>query len=329
MDISNRKYFGEIDVVKGIAILTVIWHHSMIRYPVNMLDIPWCKYAMDINNTYFLVVFFLVSGYLFANSRPKSFLKTVGDKANRLLVPYLSFELINIVLKLVAPELVNRKIESVWVYIEKVLLYGGELWFVYCLFLIFVVWPNILQRVTKSVMCSILLFLCLLNITLPEDILGGLFLNYKFVFYSIFFIAGYLIKDMDRNLLQNKYLFLLVCILFIVFCVLFVNTITIPLVDRLFKCTIGCAFVWILSFKLLKYKRVSQPLAFVGRYSLPYYWLNGFALVFARVLIVSILHISYAPKIAISIFLICVVLETIGILLIRKLPYVRNMIGIM
>lgn len=178
MNTTCRKYFGEIDIVKGIAILTVIWHHSMIKYPINMLDLPWCKYAMDINNTYFLVVFFLVSGYLFANSRPKSFLKTLGDKANRLLVPYFSFELINIVLKLVAPELVNRKIESVWVYIEKVLLYGGELWFVYCLFLIFVVWPNILQHVTKPVMCIIMLFLCLLNITLAEDIFflgGGIF----------------------------------------------------------------------------------------------------------------------------------------------------------
>jgi len=277
---------------------------------------------MAINNTYFLVVFFLVSGYLFANSRAKSFLNTVGDKANRLLVPYFSFELINIVLKLVAPELVNRKIESLWAYIEKVLLYGGELWFVYCLFLIFLVWPNILQRVTKPVMCS------LLNITLPEGFLGGVFLNYKFIFYSVFFIIGYLIKDIDRNFLQDKYLFLIVCVMFIVFCVLFVNTIIIPLVDKFFKCTIGCAFVWMLSCKLLKYKGVSQPLAFVGRYSLPYYWLNGFSLVFARVLIVSILHFTYTPMIAICIFLICVVLETIGILVIRKLPYVRNMIGI-
>lgn len=40
METSNPKYFGEIDVVKGIAILTVIWHHSMIKYPINMLDLP-------------------------------------------------------------------------------------------------------------------------------------------------------------------------------------------------------------------------------------------------------------------------------------------------
>lgn len=73
METLNPKYFGEIDVVKGIAILTAIWHHSMIKYPINMLDLPWCKCAMEINNTYFWVVLFLASGYLFVNSRPKSF----------------------------------------------------------------------------------------------------------------------------------------------------------------------------------------------------------------------------------------------------------------
>lgn len=45
---SNRRYFDEIDVVKGIAILTVLWHHSMIRYPIYMLDIPWRRYARHI-----------------------------------------------------------------------------------------------------------------------------------------------------------------------------------------------------------------------------------------------------------------------------------------
>ena len=133
---SSRRYFDEIDVVKGIAILTVLWHHSMIRYPIYMLDIPWCRYARHI------------------------------------------------------------------------------------------------------------------------------------------------------------------------------------------------FFVWMLSFRILKYKRISRLLAFAGRYSLPYYWLNGFALVVARALIVSVLHVSFTPMIAICIFLICVVLETVGILAVRRWPYVRCLIGI-
>ena len=55
--------FNEIDIVKGIAMLTVLWHHSFILYPIYMLDIPWCHHAMAINGTFFMNVFFLVSGY--------------------------------------------------------------------------------------------------------------------------------------------------------------------------------------------------------------------------------------------------------------------------
>ena len=255
-------------------------------------------------------------------------IETLGDKVRRLLVPYLSFELINTFFKLMSPELVNRKIESVGAYVEKVLLYGGELWFVYCLFLIFVVWPPILQRIEKPAMCGAVLLLCVLNVLMPKDVMGEVLLYPQFVFYSIFFVAGYLLRDMDRGLLQDGRLFLVVSVLFLVFCVFCVESLKIPYIGRYLKCAIGCFFVWMLSFRILKYKRISRLLAFAGRYSLPYYWLNGFALVVARVLIVSVLHVSFTPMIAICIFLICVVLETVGILVVRRWPYVRCLIGI-
>jgi fucose 4-O-acetylase-like acetyltransferase len=68
--VAAKIHFDEIDIVKGIAILFVMWHHSFIQYPIYMLDIPWVKYAVAIHPTFYLTVFFLVSGYLFANSRP-------------------------------------------------------------------------------------------------------------------------------------------------------------------------------------------------------------------------------------------------------------------
>lgn len=43
-----KQHFDEIDIVKGIAISFVLWHHSFIKFPIYMLDIPWCKYAMAI-----------------------------------------------------------------------------------------------------------------------------------------------------------------------------------------------------------------------------------------------------------------------------------------
>lgn len=47
-----KIHFDEVDICKGIAMLTVLWHHSFIKYPINLLDIPWCNHAMTINGTY-------------------------------------------------------------------------------------------------------------------------------------------------------------------------------------------------------------------------------------------------------------------------------------
>lgn len=107
---STKQHFDEIDIVKGIAILFVLWHHSFIKFPIYMLDIPWCKYAMAIHGTFFLNVFFLVSGYLFAHSKPRSFVENFKKKASRLLIPYLSYEMANLGVKLAMPSLVNRKV---------------------------------------------------------------------------------------------------------------------------------------------------------------------------------------------------------------------------
>lgn len=125
--------FNEIDIVKGIAMLTVLWHHSFILYPIYMLDIPWCQHAMAINGTFFMNVFFLVSGYLFAFSRKRSFVENLNGKMKRLLVPYLSFSAATLGMKLLAPSLVNRKVESFSSYMDKLLLggvnYGSSMYF--------------------------------------------------------------------------------------------------------------------------------------------------------------------------------------------------------
>lgn len=75
-----------------------------------MLDIPWCKYAMAIHGTFYLNVFFLVFGYLFALSKPRTFAENFKKKACRLLIPYLGYEAINLGVKLAFPQLVNRKV---------------------------------------------------------------------------------------------------------------------------------------------------------------------------------------------------------------------------
>lgn len=134
-------------------------------------------------------------------------------------------------------------------------------------------------------------------------------------------------RDLDRELLSSNRNFGIVAALFVVFCCLLVQTIQVPFVWNYVLAFIGSWFVCALSFQLLKTMPVGRFLSFCGKYSLPFYWLNGFALVPARILIVKMLHVENTPLIAISIFLICVVSEVIAIKIIKRIPYVKTMVG--
>lgn len=205
---------------------------------------------------------------------------------------------------------------------------GGELWFVYVLFFIFLIWAPILKMLDKKGLGALIIILMVLNCVVPSDFMDGIFLYPKFIHSSIFFVTGYWLKDMNREFLANKQKFCIATVLFVIFCIILIQSIHIPYVWGYVLAFIGCWFIWSLSFQLLKVNSISQALSFCSKNSLAFYWLNGFALVPARMLIVKMLHIESTPVIAISIFLICVACETIAILILRKIPYVRTIVGI-
>lgn len=321
------KRFNEIDIVKGIAMLTVLWHHSFILYPIYMLDIPWCQHAMAINGTFFMNVFFLVSGYLFAFSRKRSFVENLNGKMKRLLVPYLSFSAATLGMKLLAPSLVNRKVESFSSYMDKLLLGGGELWFVYVLLLIFVIWPWLLQRMKTKHLWMIVVAFLIADMIIPEGLMNDLFLYKRVIHFSIFFVAGYAMKEVDRKWLDNEKLFLAFSVLFVLLCCVFVHSIQVPYVSGYVNAIIGCGFIWMLSYRLKDKKMIGDALSFVGKYSLPFYWLNGFVLVIARTVVIKGLHFESSVAIVLSIFALCVLLETLAVLALRKYPKVGWVIG--
>ena len=59
-----------------------------------------------------------------------------------------------------------------------------------------------------------------------------------------------------------------------------------------------------------------------------YYWLNGYVLVLARSFVVSILDINSGPVVVMSIFLMCAIVETLMIIIIKKMPKVGILIGV-
>ena len=319
--------FNEIDIVKGIAMLTVLWHHSFILYLIYMLDITWCHHAMAINETYFLNVFFLISGYLFAFSKKRSYLENLKGKLNRLLVPYLSYSAATLGVKLLAPNLVNRKVESIGAYMDTLILKGGELWFVYVLFLIYVIWPWVLQHTKIKHLWGIVAILFVADILVPEGFLNDVFLYKRIIHFSIFFVMGYAMKKIGRGWLKDNILFIVFSILFVMLCCILVQVLPIPYVSGYINAFVGCGFIWMLSYRLINKPILCHALTFIGKYSLPFYWLNGFVLVMARTIVVKGMHMDSSVSIVLSIFVLCVLLETLIVLTVKRYPRVGWLIG--
>lgn len=118
-------YFKEFNSLKGIAILLVLLGHSFILYPINLLDISWCKSTFDVIYSFHMPLFFIISGLLFANSTHKEYASMMKGKVKRLLLPYAFYHALNLGLKVALPNLVNRKVDSWTEYGDSILLRGG------------------------------------------------------------------------------------------------------------------------------------------------------------------------------------------------------------
>lgn len=174
---------------------------------------------------------------------------------------------------------------------------------------------------------KIVVAILIADMIIPEGLMNDLFLYKRVIHFSIFFVVGYAMKEIDRKWLDNKKLFLAFSVLFVLLCCVFVCSIQIPYVSGYVNAIIGCGFIWMLSYRLKDKKMTGDALAFVGKYSLPFYWLNGFVLVIARTVVVKGLHFESSVAIVLSIFALCILLETLAVLALRRYPKVGWVVG--
>lgn len=86
-----------------------------------------------------MLLFFMISGYLF---RKKPYIEFICEKAKRLMIPYCLWGGINICLHIVGGDLLNHKY-TLKLALVSFFLHGGEHWFLYVLFEIFIFSPII------------------------------------------------------------------------------------------------------------------------------------------------------------------------------------------
>lgn len=270
----------------------VILGHAVIRYPINLHEVAWTKAIYDWVETMHMPLFFMVSGFCYRYTG--NYRIYINKKIQRILIPYVIFNLIDCVPRALLGILVNRP-RPIGESIVSMLLYGGEYWFLYVLMSIFLVFP-LIEKVTKNKfgLALILVGSCALKFVpnLPER-----FLVWRISYHFFYFVVGYAFKrffDIEKAsawVRQNRGL---TYIGGVIVCVqVFVIPIYVTDYNQIYGISLAIiGIVLCYFFSVLCGQTIKNWLMGFGKYSLQLYLLNVFFLVLSRSLTINILRME-------------------------------------
>ncbi|MBO5163932.1 MAG: acyltransferase [Ruminococcus sp.] len=290
----GKKYYEEIDILKGIAIAMVILGHAIIRFPINLHEVAWTNALYDWVETTHMPLFFMVSGFCF--SYRGKYGEYIIKKIKRILIPFLLFNLIDCVPRSILPSLVNRP-KPISESILDIVLYGGEYWFLYALFLIFLFFPALSGIMKNKTVQVVVVALCVVLKFVP--VLPEMFLIKRTCYHLLYFVIGYVLKQYfsiegSIKVIESKKAAFGIAIIGL--SCIWVAVIPFYVVEHVQYLGIPLAFIgitWSYLITVLVLKgRVRKLFAGFGKYSLQLYLLNGFTLVASRTFTIKILHCS-------------------------------------
>ena len=287
----NKKRYLEVDSLKGFAMFLVILGHGIIVFPINLHKLyPWCEMLYTFIYSFHMPLFFFLSGFCFSYRHDyKSFIK---KKLDRLLIPYICFGLLDAVPRILLTKFVNRPLDPEAI-IHKLIFLGGEYWFLYVLFGIFLFYPLIFNAYEKN-KNYVIFFTVMIFIIACCPISIYTFRIESILYHLVYFNAGYLAKlffDKICTMKINKRKAMIAIIpvtsfliitAYLKICYGFGKLEIIPVAF------VGIFFSWLLT-RIQYFNTFFAP---YGKYSLQLYLLNGFTLGLSRYLVCNFMNIS-------------------------------------
>lgn len=318
----------EIDIARGIAAVLMILGHSFISYPVDISKIEWCYRIQSFIYEFHMELFFLIAGLVY---QTKEYQKYISKKIHRILVPYITFGIIVMFLKAFGGGAING-IEPINYGFIKFLLYGGNYWFLYVSFLVYLIYP-VIDKYLSNIGKVILIIVLLSIVNFSQNI--ALFKLTVLMYHLPYFIIGNILNgnQIFKKISRNKSI-VLVTIMTIVS--LFIPK---PFLESNYflRFTNAC----ILSFAVLSISyRISiieciyvdvikEVLIKCGQYSLQLYIFNGFLMTFIRIVMCNILGITNAIMLVSGIWIFDILLTFLIIrLVIMPYPIIRKVCGV-
>ena len=318
---TNKIYYPEIDIVKGIAILLVILGHCFCSHPFNLGEqLPLLGKVV---RSFQMPLFFVASGFLFSTSG--GFRTLLRKKAARLIVPYLAFGFLTICLRYLFSSITNGG-EITWTDSLIKILNGGYYWFLYTLLLIMII-VQLAKRWMLLCICCLCLCFSFTDFHSLEFMTLG-----KVAYFLPFFVSGMHMKSNYSSLLSfyKRHKASTACISALSFTLSFVELgggIG-DIITRYICPILGIIIVWIASKEITdKSWKIGCVFTHFGHYSLQYY-LNHLLIMLPFYILAS--HVSEChPLIPLLLIFSCAVATSFVMLRIELLTkFTRFLCGL-
>lgn len=317
-----------LDLGKGLAILFVYLGHSILYNPIDMISMyDWCARLNQFITSFNMPMFFLISGYLFSKTN-KSTGELYKGKTFRILIPYLFTMLIVICSKLVLPSSMSYNssvLEGGISLIINALCYGGDRWFAYVLFMIFLLvipFRKVLKN--KWVALGVIAVSMLIYFL---DFMPSIFKLDDVFHFTTFFIVGMCLNEKYVNIkaMSQKYWWLIYGF-FILANIVFVGQLChYKIVYRFILPFSGSLAVMTLAFqleKLLDRSKAVQYVEYIGKYSLQFY-LFTFPYPIIRTILVSKMGMTNPYEIFFLVFVLQLLTVTPIVEITRRIKWLK------
>lgn len=315
----DKKRYEEIDILKGIAILMVMMGHSFSTAPINIYaDLPiFGSFVREFQ----MPLFFIASGFLFSSK--DSFVQTLRKKGVRLILPYVTFSLLLVSLRVLRQLMIGGGID----YNQILGLFTGEnYWFLYSLFLTMVICSFSQKTIYLITICILaMILIASTNVVNISVCTVG-----RTVYYIPFFIVGNYIRSIYRFLNRINMVPITIAAFSstIIFYFIFEPSLRLHLDLQHYPVKfVGCILTWAMSLLVMKSGLLLKFFGYFGRYSLQYY-LNHQLFIAILFVIVPMIGIIKPVTALFSIFILAVGISSIMLLIEQKVPVLSLICGL-
>lgn len=323
----SKPYYPELNRLRGFAILSVVVGHSIIRFPVSILDMSPYNTIYDYIYSFHVPLFFVISGLCYGFGSAVNYKNLIKKKAIRLVIPYCAFCLVVLASKLLLSSLVNRKVGSISEGLYSIVFQGGFYWFLYTLFIIFLIFPFLERTVRKT-------NVYIVGIGITALHLAGLYPRILCLqnigYYLLYFYVGYALAPHYEKIRKGALRFHLplLPVVLVPFVLFGKNDITQNKIAALLVPFLGITLSFLIIIPV-KIRAFNYFLERFGVYSLQIYLIESLVLVITRHILANYLQITEPVVLVLLIVLAKISISTtLAHTILRKFALTRLICGL-